>query len=84
MVIYNFFSILELCGCVIISLINISKENEEEELLIKFENSENPKTILPAFGSISKKVKEDEEKEFDYLSGIEPRNDDDFSEYFDN
>ena len=37
-------------------IINISKENEEEELLIKFENSDNPKTILPAFGSISKKI----------------------------
>lgn len=64
-------------------IINISKENEEEELLIKFENSDNPKTILPAFGSISKKTKNDQKKEFDYLAGIEPRNDDDFSEYFD-
>ena len=66
-------------------ILNITKENEEEEILIKFENSDKPKIILPAFGSISKKIENIEEEDFDYLSGIETNktNDDDFSEYFD-
>ena len=63
-------------------ILNISNDNEEE-LLIKFKDSEKPKTILSSFGSLSKKV-EDKNGEFDYLAGIKNENDDDFSEYFEN
>ena len=66
-------------------ILNITKENEEEEILIKFEDSDKPKIILPAFGSISKKNEDSENENFDFLSGIDSgkSNDDDFSEYFD-
>ena len=66
-------------------ILNITKENEEEEILIKFEDSDKPKIILPAFGSISKKNEESENENFDFLSGFDSgkSNDDDFSEYFD-
>ena len=66
-------------------ILNIAKENEEEEILIKFEDSDKPKIILPAFGSISKKNEDNENENFDFLSGIDSgkSNDDDFSEYFD-
>ena len=63
-------------------ILNISKENEEE-LLIKFEDYDKPKLILSAFGSLSKQI-ENNDEEFDYLSGLNVSNsDDDFSEYFD-
>ena len=63
-------------------ILNISKENEEE-LLIKFEDYDKPKLILSAFGSLSKQI-ETNDKEFDYLNGLNDSNsDDDFSEYFD-
>ena len=62
-------------------ILNISKENEEE-LLIKFENHDKPKLILSAFGSLSKKI-ESSDQDFDYLNGLNNSNsDDDFSEYF--
>ena len=62
-------------------ILNISKENEEE-LLIKFENHDKPKLILSAFGSLSKKI-ESSDQDFDYLKGLNNSNsDDDFSEYF--
>lgn len=66
-------------------ILNITKENDEEEILIKFEGSDKPKIILPAFGSISKKNEDSEDEKFDFLSGIgsDKSNDDDFSEYFD-
>ena len=66
-------------------ILNIAKENEEEEILIKFEDSDKPKIILPAFGSISKKNEDSENENFDFFSGIDSgkSNDDDFSEYFD-
>ena len=63
-------------------ILNISKENEEE-LLIKFEDYDKPKLILSAFGSLSKQI-ETNDQEFDYLNGLNDSNsDDDFSEYFD-
>ena len=63
-------------------ILNISKENEEE-LLIKFEDYDKPKLILSAFGSLSKQI-ETNNQEFDYLNGLNDSNsDDDFSEYFD-
>ena len=63
-------------------ILNISKENEEE-LLIKFEDYDKPKLILSAFGSLSKQV-ETKDQEFDYLNGLNvSSSDDDFSEYFD-
>ena len=63
-------------------ILNISKENEEE-LLIKFEDYDKPKLILSAFGSLSKQV-ETKGQEFDYLNGLNvSSSDDDFSEYFD-
>ena len=63
-------------------ILNISKENEEE-LLIKFEDYDKPKLILSAFGSLSKQI-ENNDEEFDYLNGLKDSNsDDDFSEYFD-
>jgi len=63
-------------------ILNISKENEEE-LLIKFEDYDKPKLILSAFGSLSKKIEIDDQ-EFDYLNGLDVSNsEDDFSEYFD-
>ena len=63
-------------------VLNISKENEEE-LLIKFENHDKPKLILSAFGSLSKKI-ESGDQDFDYTNGLNSSNsDDDFSEYFD-
>ena len=63
-------------------ILNISKENEEE-LLIKFEDYDKPKLILSAFGSLSKQI-ETNDQEFDYLNGFNDSNsDDDFSEYFD-
>lgn len=66
-------------------ILNITKENDEEEILIKFEGSDKPKIILPAFGSISKKNEDSEDEKFDFLSGIgsDKSYDDDFSEYFD-
>ena len=66
-------------------ILNITKENEEEEILIKFEDSDKPKIILPAFGSISKKNEDNENENFDFLSGFDSgkSNEDDFSEYFD-
>ena len=63
-------------------ILNISKENEEE-LLIKFEDYDKPKLILSAFGSLSKQI-ETNDQDFDYLNGLNDSNsDDDFSEYFD-
>ena len=63
-------------------ILNISKENEEE-LLIKFEDYDKPKLILSAFGSLTKQI-ETNDQEFDYLNGLNDSNsDDDFSEYFD-
>ena len=63
-------------------ILNISKENEEE-LLIKFEDYDKPKLILSAFGSLSKKIEIDDQ-EFDYLNGLDVSNsEDDFREYFD-
>ena len=63
-------------------ILNISKENEEE-LLIKFEDYDKPKLILSAFGSLSKQI-ETNDQEFDYLNGLNvSSSDDDFSEYFD-
>mgnify|MGYP001241319678 CR=1 FL=1 len=60
----------------------IQIENEEE-LLIKFEDYDKPKLILSAFGSLSKQV-ETKDQEFDYLNGLNvSSSDDDFSEYFD-
>ena len=67
-------------------VVSIDKSNDEDELLIKFDDIEEPKLILPAFGSIHKD-KQTEKDSFDYskdseISGKDSVDDDDFSDYF--
>lgn len=70
-------------------IISVNSENEEEELLIKFDGIDEAKLILPAFGSIHKEVEEKKSEGFDFLKDFEEsesttiKSDDDFSEYFD-
>ena len=67
-------------------VVSIDKSNDEDELLIKFDDIEEPKLILPAFGSIHKE-NQTEKDSFDYskdseISGKDSVDDDDFSDYF--
>ena len=79
-------------------IVSVNEEREEEELLIKFDGIDEPKLILPAFGSIHKEITDSsksysksssvEDKNFDFLNDFRSKqsktvDDDDFSEYFD-
>ena len=70
-------------------IISVNSENDEEELLIKFDGIDEAKLILPAFGSIHKEVEESKSEGFDFLKDFEEnestiiKSEDDFSEYFD-
>ena len=73
-------------------VVSVNKEHEEEEILVKFDELDETKLILPAFGSIHKEQSqsdEDPSQDFDFLRDWDgasrkklPQNDDDFSDYF--
>ena len=73
-------------------VVSVNKEHEEEEILVKFDELDETKLILPAFGSIHKEQSQNDEdpsEDFDFLgdwSGASrknlPKDDGDFSDYF--
>ena len=64
----------------------MNSDNDEDELLIKFDEIDEPKLILPAYGSIHKENQEQgNDKDFNFLKDFRsPKDslDDDFSDYF--
>ena len=65
-------------------VVSMNSDNDENELLIKFDEINEPKLILPAFGSIHKENQDDDD--FNYLKDFGATKDsideDDFSDYF--
>jgi len=63
----------------------MNSDNDEDELLIKFDDIDEPKLILPAFGSIHRE-NQDNDEDFNYLKDFGATKDsideDDFSDYF--
>ena len=67
-------------------VVSMNSDNDEDELLIKFDEINEPKLILPAYGSIHKENPEEgNDKDFNFLKDFRsPKDsqDDDFSDYF--
>ena len=67
-------------------VVSMNSDNDEDELLIKFDEINEPKLILPAYGSIHKENPEQgNDKDFNFLKDFRsPKDsqDDDFSDYF--
>ena len=67
-------------------VVSMNSDNDEDELLIKFDEIDEPKLILPAYGSIHKEKQEQgNDKDFNFLKDFRsPKDslDDDFSDYF--
>ena len=67
-------------------VVSMNSDNDEDELLIKFDEIDEPKLILPAYGSIHKENQEQgNDKDFNFLKDFRsPKDslDDDFSDYF--
>ncbi len=66
-------------------VVSMNNSNDEDELLIKFDGIDEPKLILPAFGSIHKES-QDNDQDFNFLKDFEAAkglmDEDDFSDYF--
>ena len=66
-------------------VVSMNSDNDEDELLIKFDDIDEPKLILPAFGSIHRE-NQDNDEDFNYLKDFGATKDsideDDFSDYF--